>query len=118
MATAAATPVPTAGTVQEYSLWSGGAVGDVWGTAMDAAGNVWFAEPGCDFAPTCMSSTPPGQLGELLAGSSTPQYFTLPNITGNQPIFVALDSAGHVWCTTPTNDMIGEFEPSTSSFVG
>jgi streptogramin lyase len=84
---------------------------------MDAAGNVWFAEPGCDFAPTCSSSTP-GQIGELPAGSSTPRFFTLPNISGNQPIFVALDSAGNVWFTTPNNSMIGEFNPSTQSFVG
>jgi streptogramin lyase len=85
---------------------------------MDAAGNVWFAEPGCDFAPTCASDTPPGQIGELPAGSSTPRFFTLPNVSGNQPICVALDSAGNVWFTTPNNSMIGEFSPTTQSFVG
>jgi streptogramin lyase len=86
--------------------------------AMDASGNVWFAEPGCDFAPTCASRAPAGQLGELLAGSSTVRFYRLPNITGNQPIFVALDSAGNVWFTTPNNSMIGEFNPTTQSFVG
>lgn len=45
-------------------------------------------------------------------------FYTLPKITGNQPIFVALDAAGNVWFTTPNNSMIGEFNPSTSSFVG
>src|SRR5438309_493419 len=44
-----------------------GGAGDPWGTAIDGAGNVWFAEPGCDFAPTCSASTPPGQIGELNA---------------------------------------------------
>jgi streptogramin lyase len=42
----------------------------------------------------------------------------LPNITGNQPIFVALDGSGNVWFTTPDNSMIGEFSPSTQKFVG
>src|SRR5207248_7889975 len=118
--TATATPIPTVGTIQEYPLGGSGGVGDPWGTALDAAGNVWFAEPGCDFAPTCSSSAQakPGQLGELPAGSSTPQFYTLPNISGNQPIFVALDSAGHVWFATPNNGIIGEFNPTSHKFVG
>jgi streptogramin lyase len=114
--TAPAAPLPIGSAIQEYPL-SGG-VGEPWGTAMDAAGNIWFAEPGCDFAPTCASSTPPGQIGELPAGSRTPRFFTLPPITGNQPIFVALDRAGKVWFTTPNNSMIGEFNPTSQSFVG
>jgi streptogramin lyase len=114
--TATATPMPTVSPIQEYRL-SGG-VGEPWGTAMDTSGNVWFAEPGCDFAPTCGSSTAPGQLGEFLAGSNTVRFYRLPNIAGNQPIFVALDSAGNVWFTTPNNSMIGAFNPTTQSFVG
>lgn len=113
--TPTATPIP-AGTVSTISLSGGN--GDTWGTAIDAAGNVWFAEPGCDFAPTCSSSIPPGQIGKLAAGSTTPVFYTLPNITGNQPIFVALDATGKVWFTTPNNSMIGEFDPTTSQFVG
>jgi streptogramin lyase len=85
---------------------------------VDGAGNVWFAEAGCDFAPTCASSTPPGQIGYLAAGSTSPAFYTLPNITGNQPMFVALDSAGKVWFTTPNNSKIGEFDPTTKTFVG
>jgi streptogramin lyase len=108
--------MPTVGPIQEYPL-SGG-VGEPWGTATDTSGNVWFAEPGCDFAPTCGSSTPPGQLGEFLAGSNAVRFYRLPNISGNQPIFVALDSAGNVWFTTPNNSMIGAFNPTTQSFVG
>jgi streptogramin lyase len=95
-----------------------GGVGNPWGTAFDASGNTWFAEPGCDFAPTCSSSAGPGQIGYLAAGSSTPQFWKLPSITGNQPIFVALDGAGKVWFTTPNNSMIGEFDPVTQTFVG
>lgn len=113
--TATPSPTPT-GTVQEFLL--NGGVGDPWGTAIDAAGNVWFAEPGCDFSPTCPSTTPPGQLGEFLAGSKTLRWYTLPNISGNQPIFVTLDNMGNVWFTTPNNSMIGEFNPATQSLVG
>jgi streptogramin lyase len=105
-----------AATITEYPL--NGGVGDPWGTAIDAAGDVWFAEPGCDFAPTCSPGTPPGQIGELVAGSHALNFYTLPNISGNQPIFLALDSSGHVWFTTPNNSMIGEFDPNTRSFVG
>jgi len=103
--------------VTEFWLNNGGA-GLPWGTVIDAQGNLWFAEPGCDFAPKCSSTTPPGQIGYLAAGSFNPSFWTLPNITGNQPIFVALDGAGKVWFTTPNNSMIGEFDPVTHSFIG
>src|ERR1700730_7129423 len=33
-----------------------------WGTTFDSSGRVWVALPGCDFAPSCPSSTPPGKL--------------------------------------------------------
>jgi len=93
-------------------------VGDPWGTAVDGAGNVWFAEPGCDFGSGCSSSTPPGQIGEVIAATGSVNLYPLPNLTNNQPLFVALDGMGNVWFTTPNNDMIGEFNPLTHSFVG
>jgi streptogramin lyase len=93
-------------------------VGDPWGTAIDSSGNVWFAEPGCDFAPTCGAGTPPGQLGKIDPSSGAVTFYTLPSIPGNQPIFVAFDGAGNLWFTTPNNSMIGEFSPSTGGFVG
>jgi streptogramin lyase len=89
-----------------------------WGTATDAAGNIWFAEPGCDFAPTCPANTPTGQIGEIKASSHAIVLYTLPNIAGNQPIFLTFDGAGKLWFTTPNNDMIGEFDPSSRLFVG
>jgi len=95
-----------------------GGVGEPWGTAIDGAGNVWFAEPGCDFAPTCPSNTAPGQIGELNASTHMFVFFTLPNVSGNQPIFLAFDGSGNLWFTTPDNSMIGEFNPSTGQFVG
>jgi streptogramin lyase len=124
-ATPTVTPAPTptntpppAPTVNTFWLnWQGGKA-DPWGTAFDASGNLWFTEPGCDFAPTCSSSAPPGQLGVLTPSSGVAHFYTLPNITGNQPIFLALDAAGKIWFTTPNNSMIGEFDPTTRTFVG
>jgi streptogramin lyase len=93
-------------------------VGDPWGTAADGAGRIWFAEPGCDFAPTCARGTAPGQIGVLDPGSGAVTLYPLPNIPGNQPIFVAFDGAGILWFTTPNNDRIGAFNPATGSFIG
>jgi streptogramin lyase len=95
-----------------------GGVGNPWGMAIDAAGAIWFAEPGCDFAPTCPADAPPGQLGRLDPSSGAFTHYTLPHIPGNQPIFVAFDQLGNLWFTTPGNSMIGEFSPSAGTFVG
>jgi streptogramin lyase len=91
---------------------------DPWGTAVDSSGNVWFAAAGCDFGQNCSSTTPPGQIGEIVATTQAINFYTLPNLSGNQPCFVALDGSGNVWFTTPNNAMIGEFNPSTHTFVG
>jgi streptogramin lyase len=95
-----------------------GGVGNPWGTAVDAAGAVWFAEAGCDFAPTCPADVPPGQIGRFDPSAGTFTHYTLPDIPGNQPIFVRFDGSGNLWFTTPNNSMIGEFSPATGSFVG
>jgi streptogramin lyase len=95
-----------------------GGVGDPWGTAIDAAGAIWFAEAGCDFAPTCPADVPPGQIGKFDPSSGTFTHYTLPEIPGNQPIFVAFDGLGNLWFTTPNNSMIGEFSPATGTFLG
>ncbi len=91
---------------------------DPWGTAVDQSGNLWFAEPGCNFTPTCARRTPPGLIGEIQGSSHTVRFYTLPNIRGNQPIFLAFDSAGKLWFTTPNNSRIGEFNPARGTFVG
>jgi streptogramin lyase len=95
-----------------------GGVGYPWGIAVDGAGDVWFAEPGCDFAPTCPASAGPGQIGVIKASSHAVVFFPLPNIPGNQPIFLAFDGSGKLWFTTPNNSRIGQFDPSTGRFVG
>jgi streptogramin lyase len=103
-------------TINTFSATGG--VGDPWGTAIDSAGNVWFAEPGCDFAPTCPANAPLGQIGVIKAASHAVVLYTLPNIPGNQPIFLTFDGSGNLWFTTPNNSRIGKFDPSTGQFVG
>jgi streptogramin lyase len=115
---ATATPRALSSATTLNTFWATAGVGDPWGTAVDGSGNVWFAEPGCDFAPTCSASARPGQIGVLKAASHTIAFYTLPNIPGNQPIFLAFDQSGKLWFTTPNNSMIGEFNPSTGQFVG
>jgi streptogramin lyase len=100
------------------TFWVTQGVGDPWGTAIDGSGNVWFADPGCDFAPTCGAGTPPGEIGEISASSHAVTFHTLPNIPGNQPIFLTFDGSGKLWFTTPDNSRIGEFDPSTGTFNG
>ena len=108
----------TSSTATINTFWVTQGVGEPWGTAVDGSGNIWFAEPGCDFAPTCAANTPPGQIGEITASSHAVVFYTLPNIPGNQPIFPAFDGSGKLWFTTPNNSMIGELNPSTGTFIG
>jgi streptogramin lyase len=108
----------TSSTATINTFWVTQGVGEPWGTAVDSSGNIWFAEPGCDFAPTCAANTPPGQIGEITASSHAVVFYTLPNIPGNQPIFPAFDGSGKLWFSTPNNSMIGELNPSTGAFVG
>jgi streptogramin lyase len=100
------------------TFWTSAGVGYPWGIAVDGSGKIWFAEPGCDFRPTCPADTPPGQIGELNPATGDVQFHALPAIPGNQPIFLAFDDAGELWFTTPNNSMIGEFSPSSGQFVG
>jgi streptogramin lyase len=100
------------------TFWITHGVGDPWGSAIEKAGSIWFAEPGCDFGPACAAGTPPGQIVKLDPTSGVFTYYTLPGIPGNQPIFVTFDGSGNLWFTTPNNSMIGEFSPSTGDFVG
>jgi streptogramin lyase len=115
-ATAPALPLAQQPIIGTFGITDG--VGDPWGTAIDSSGNVWFAEPGCDFQPTCASDTPPGQIGELDPSSGVFTHYTLPGIPGNQPIFLGFDGSGDLWFTTPNNSMIGDFSPSTGTFIG
>ena len=97
--------------VTEYSTPGG----DPWGTAFDNSGRVWVALPGCDLAPSCSSSTPPGKLALF---DPTEQNWTttvvLPSGYG-QPVFVAVDSSGNVWFTMPVTNSIGMYKPANAT---
>jgi streptogramin lyase len=95
--------------VTDYYLPFGG--GDPWGTAFDGSGRVWVAAPGCDVAPSCPSSTPPGHLALFdPSANGWPTVVSLPAGYG-QPLFVRVDSAGKVWFTMPVTNSIGVYDP-------
>jgi streptogramin lyase len=84
---------------------------DPWGTAFDSSGRVWVALPGCDLAPSCPSSTPPGKLALFdPVAQSWVTIVSLPKGYG-QPPFVAVDQAGKVWFTMPVTNAIGVYDP-------
>src|SRR5262245_32288312 len=86
-----------------------------WGTAFDGAGRVWVALPGCDPAPMCSPSTPPGELGRLNPDTgSWSAIVALPAGYG-QPLFVAVDHSGIVWFTMPVTNAIGRYDPATAT---
>jgi streptogramin lyase len=84
---------------------------DPWGTAFDSSGRVWIALPGCNPAPTCSASTPPGHLA--LFDPSIRHWVSVVSLpTGyGQPLFVQVDSAGKVWFTMPVTNSIGVYDP-------
>ncbi|HYU73383.1 MAG TPA: hypothetical protein VEL31_11955 [Ktedonobacteraceae bacterium] len=88
---------------------------DPWGTAFDSSGHVWVAIPGCDPAPSCSSSTPPGKLGLFDPnGQNWVTIVSLPTGYG-QPIFVAVDHTGKVWFTMPVTNTIGMYDPVSTT---
>lgn len=102
--------------LHEYKL--DGGVGIPWDTTTDAAGNIWFTEPGCTFAPACPLNAQPGEIGELNGSTHALRFYQLPATEGNQPLFLTFDPSGHIWFTTPDNSMIGEFDPQAWKLIG
>src|SRR6266567_7970520 len=86
-----------------------------WGTALDGSGRVWVAMPGCDLAPSCPSSTPPGKLA--LFDPNALNWATIVSLPAGygQPIFVAIDNAGKVWFTMPATNSIGVYDPVSTT---
>ncbi|MGH2498008.1 MAG: virginiamycin B lyase family protein, partial [Ktedonobacteraceae bacterium] len=84
---------------------------DPWGTAFDSSGRVWVALPGCDLAPSCPSSTPPGKLA--LFDPTAQSWVTVVSLPAGygQPVFVAVDHSGKVWFTMPVTNAIGMYDP-------
>jgi streptogramin lyase len=88
---------------------------DPWGTAFDRSGRVWVALPGCDLAPSCPSSTPPGKLA--LFDPNALNWATIVSLPAGygQPLFVAVDSTGKVWFTMPVTNAIGVYDPASTT---
>src|SRR3989440_5392067 len=88
---------------------------DPWGTAFDSSGRVWVALPGCDLAPSCPSSTPPGKLA--LFDPNALNWATIVSLPAGygQPLFVAVDSSGKVWLTMPVTNAIGVYDPASTT---
>src|SRR3989440_6358818 len=88
---------------------------DPWGTAFDSSGRVWVALPGCDLAPSCPSSTPPGKLA--LFDPNALNWATIVSLPAGygQPLFVAVDSTGKVWFTMPVTNAIGVYDPASTT---
>src|SRR5947209_3205084 len=86
-----------------------------WGTAFDGSGRVWVAMPGCDLAPSCSSSTPPGKLA--LFDPNTHNWATIVSLPAGygQPVFVAVDQSGKVWFTMPVTNAIGLYDPVSTN---
>ncbi len=99
-------------TIQDFYIPSGT---DPWGTAIDNNGHIWVAIPGCDPSPSCGSSPPPGKIAEYNpSNSSWMNTYTFPAGYA-QPLFLAIDTKGHVWFTMPMNDSIGMLNPGITS---
>ena len=88
---------------------------DPWGTAFDGSGRVWVALPGCDLAPSCPSSTPPGKLA--LFDPNAQNWATVVSLPAGygQPLFVAVDHTGKVWFTMPVTNTIGLYDPVSTT---
>src|SRR5437588_6750563 len=100
-------------TVTDFYIPSGQ---EPWGTAIDGSGNVWVAIPGCDPAPTCNSSTPPGKIAEYnTANSNWITTYQLPPGFA-QPLFLAFDAQGNLWFPMPMANSIGMLNLHTSTF--
>lgn len=83
-----------------------------WGVVVDASGNVWVAEPGCDASPTCPTAFP-SVIGEYAHNDTLLKNYMEP--TGySSPVFLALDAQGNVWFTEPTSNAIGELTPGST----
>ena len=97
--------------IDEYTVPGG----DPWGTAFDGSGRVWVALPGCDLAPSCPSSTPPGKLA--LFDPTTQSWVSIVLLPAGfgQPIFVAVDHNGKVWFTMPVTNTIGMYDPVSTT---
>ncbi|GAC1402474.1 MAG: hypothetical protein NVSMB49_18590 [Ktedonobacteraceae bacterium] len=82
-----------------------------WGLALDTAGHIWVAEPGCDASPVC-SAPPPGTIGEYATATNT-KIVDFKASGAYNPVFLVPDTKGNIWFTDPTHNALGELVPGT-----
>ena len=73
-----------------------------FGIAFDNSGHTWVAEPGCDSNPVCQSAFP-AAIGEYNTLNVTLVQNYLQPGGFSSPLFVAVDSTGHIWFTEPNS---------------
>ena len=84
-----------------------------WGVAFDKSGHIWVAEPGCDPGPICQSAFP-SYIGEYNTANGTLVQNYLQPSGFSSPLFVAVDSTGHIWFTEPNSNAIGRLTPGST----
>ncbi|HKV57062.1 MAG TPA: hypothetical protein VJO32_02235, partial [Ktedonobacteraceae bacterium] len=84
-----------------------------WGVALDKAGHIWVAEPGCDAEPNCLT-TFPSYIGEYSRSSEALVKNYLEPSGYSSPVFLAMAKSGGVWFTEPTTNAIGQLIPGTT----
>jgi virginiamycin B lyase len=84
-----------------------------WGVAFDNSGHIWVAEPGCDPNPICQSAFP-SYIGEYNTANDTLVQNYLQPSGFSSPLFVAVDSTGHIWFTEPKSNAIGRLIPGST----
>ena len=90
------------------SVYSGGALSQPRGVAIDAFGNAWVANSAGGCHPTCA-----GSINEITTGGGVLPYFSGYTETGpNDPIGVAIDSSSNVWMTNGDLNNIAELNNS------
>jgi len=84
-----------------------------FGIAFDNSGHIWVAEPGCDPNPVCQSAFP-SAIGEYNTLNVTLVQNYLQPGGFSSPLFVAVDSSGHIWFTEPNSNAIGRLTPGST----
>lgn len=109
--TAFAKPVLTKPTLTEYPTTE-----QPWGVSLDGSGHIWVAEPNCNAAPVCGTTTAGLIARYNTANPASGEHNFIPPNEYN-PVFL-LEGANHnVWFTDPTHNAIGKLVPSTNKWT-
>ena len=84
-------------------------VPDLYGIAVDQAGNVWFAE---------FNAAETGSIGKVDPKTDkVTKYTPPPDIHNGRPRRLKVDSKGNIWFAQYFNASIAKFEPKTEKFT-